>query len=141
MVEDKSDVKWEIERDAPDKQKIDLHKLTYYFKTLRISPIIFIKFKGPFVFLKEIKNGKISFKKAEEEQNEFKSNLSVITSGNPKCKEKYQLDTIRNVKNLYDSRQKIIDLLNDGATIRSEPTHKKKQYETGIKILTPVLHK
>ena len=108
---------------------------------MRISPISFIKFKGPFVFLKEIKNGNISFKKAEEEQNEFKSNLSVITSGNPKCKEKYQLDTIRNVKNLYDSRQKIIDLLNDGATIRSEPTHKKKQYGTGIKILAPVLHK
>ena len=55
----------------------------------------FIKFKGPFRFFKEIKSGNISLKKAEEDQNEFKSNLGEIKSGNPKRKEKYQLDTIK----------------------------------------------
>ena len=50
-----------------------------------------------------------------------------ITSGNPKYKEKYQLDTIKNVKNLRDSRQKIIDLFNDSARIRSKAIYKSKQ--------------
>ena len=76
-------------------KEIDFKNLTYYFKTLGICPINFIKFKGPFAFFKEIKNGNVSLKKAEEEQNEFESNLGKITSGNPKRKEKYQLDTIK----------------------------------------------
>ena len=38
---------------------------------------------------------------------------------------------IKNVKNLYDSRQKIIDLLNDNSKIISEARGK------GLKILTP----
>ena len=69
-----------------------------------------------------------------EEENKFKSNLREITSGNPKHKEEYQLDTTKNVKNLYDSRQKIIDLFNDSAKIRSEALYETK--ETGLKILT-----
>ena len=43
------------------------------------------------------------------------------------------------MKNLYDSRQKIIDLLNDNSKIRSEAIYKSKQDETkgtGLKILT-----
>ena len=70
-----------------------------------------------------------------EEENKFKSNLREITSGNPKHKEEYQLDTTKNVKNLYDSRQKIIDLFNDSAKIRSEALYETKE-ETGLKILT-----
>ena len=48
-----------------------------------------------------------------------------------------QLDTIKNVKNLYDSRQKIVNLFNDSANIRSEAIYKTKQDGTGLKILTP----
>ena len=47
---------------------------------------------------------------------------------------------IKNVKNLYISRQKIIDLLNDNSRIRSEAIYQSKQDETkgtGIEILTP----
>ena len=47
---------------------------------------------------------------------------------------------IEKVKNLYNSRQKIIDLLNDNSRIRSESIYKSKQNETkgtGLKILTP----
>ena len=49
-----------------------------------------------------------------------------------------QSDTIKNVKNLYNSRQKIIDLLNDNSRIRSEAICKanKKRTWTGLKILT-----
>ena len=55
-----------------------------------------------------------------------------------------QSDTIKNVKNLYNSRQKTIDLLNDNSIIRSEAIYKAKQNEankkttgTGLKILNP----
>ena len=78
-------------------------------------------------------------KKQKKYKKIFKKSLSQITSGNPKHKEKYQQDTIINVKNLYDSRQKIIDLFNNSARIKSEAIHKLKQNETtgtGLKILT-----
>ena len=51
-----------------------------------------------------------------------------------------QLHTIKNVKNIYNSKLKIIDLLNDNSKIRSEAIYKSKQNETegkGLKILTP----
>ena len=47
---------------------------------------------------------------AEEDQEKFKREFSQIKSGNPKRKSEMQLYTIRNVKNLYDSRQKVIDV-------------------------------
>ena len=86
------------------------------------------------VFLKKIRNSNISIKKAEEEQNKFQSNLGEITSGNRKYIKKYQLDTIKNAKNLYDSRQNIKNLLNDNSRIRSEALYETKG--TGLKILT-----
>ena len=51
-----------------------------------------------------------------------------------------QLYTIKDFKNLYDSRQKNIDLLNDNSKIRCETVYKSKQNKTeekGLKILTP----
>ena len=50
-----------------------------------------------------------------------------------------QLYTIKNVKNLYDSRQKIIDLFNNYSKIKSESIYRSKQNKTkgtGLKILT-----
>ena len=49
----------------------------------------------------------------------------------------YQLDTIKNVQSIYDSRQKVIDLFNDNAKIRSVTIYNSKQCETGLKIWTP----
>ena len=48
--------------------------------------------------------------------------------------------TIKNVRNLYDLRQKYINLLNDNSKNRSEDIYKSKQNETKgkiLKILTP----
>ena len=39
-----------------------------------ISPINFIKFKGPFGFFKEIRNGDKLLKEAEGEQTKFNQN-------------------------------------------------------------------
>ena len=83
---------------------------------------------------------KKTLQQLEEDQKKFKSELNEITSGNPKHKSEKQSYTIKNVRNLYDSRQKIINLLNDNAKIRSEAIYKSKQNETkgkGLKILTP----
>ena len=47
---------------------------------------------------------------------------------------------MKNVRNLYDSRQKVINLLNDNVKIRSEAIYKSKQNETkatGLKMLIP----
>ena len=40
---------------------------------------------------------------------------------------KYQLDAIKNISNLYNSMQKVIDLFKDYSKIRSEVTHNTKQ--------------
>ena len=76
---------------------------------------------------------------AEEDQKKFKREFGQIKSGNPDHKSDKQLYTIKNVKNLYDSRQKIIDLFNSYSKIRSEALYKSKQNKTegkGLKVLT-----
>ena len=77
---------------------------------------------------------------AEKGQENFKRKLGQIKSGNPKHKSEKQLYKIKNVKNLYDSRQKIIDLFNNYSKIKSESIYRSKHGETkgkGLKILTP----
>ena len=101
--------------------------------------INFTNYDGPMYTYDQLKKGEKTLKQVEKEQENFKSNLHEITSGNPKHKSESQLYTIKNVKNLYNSRQKIIDLLNDNSRIRSEVIYKanKKTTGTGLKILTP----
>ena len=48
--------------------------------------------------------------KIEEDQKQFKSKLKKITTENLKPKSKDQLGTIKNIKNLYNSREKVIKL-------------------------------
>ena len=54
-----------------------------------------------------MKNSSVSIEKIEEDQKQFKSKLNEITTGNPKYKSKDQLDGIENIKNLYNSREKV----------------------------------
>ena len=105
-----------------------------------IAPINFIRFRGPLHIFIEIKNGITSLKKVEEDQKKFKSSLGEITSGDPKYKSDSQPNAINNIKTLYNSRQRIVDLFNDYSKIRSEAIYEIKQDETKvtkIKILTP----
>ena len=69
---------------------------------------------------KNIKNSNISLEKIEEGQEEFKSNIDVIARGNSKNRSKDLLNTITNIKNLYESRKKVIELCNDYANSMSE---------------------
>ena len=80
------------------------------------------------------------YKQQKKSKKRFKSRLGEITSGNPEHKSANQSDTIKNAQNLQNSRQKIIDLLNDNTKIKSEAIYETKQDETkgaGLKILTP----
>ena len=94
------------------KDKIDFDNLTYNFKGQTAS-INFGKFGGPMYIYGHMKNGDTTLQQVEKQQKDFKKELNEITSGNPKHKSNSQLYIIENVKNLYKSRQKIIDLLND----------------------------
>ena len=76
----------------------------------------------------------------EEDQEKFRREFGQIKSGNPKHKCKMQLYTIKNVKNLYDLRQKVIYLFNDYSKIESESIYRSKHDENkgkGLKTLTP----
>ena len=64
------------------------------------------------------------YKMQKKSKKKIKNDLREITSGNPKIKSQKQSYTIKNVRTLYDSRQKVIDLLNDNAKIRSEVIYK-----------------
>ena len=81
-----------------------------------------------------------TLKEIEKNQKKLKSNLGQMTLGDSEHKGDYQKDAIKNAQNLYNSRQKVIDLFNDGTKIRSEAIYKSKHNETkdkGFKILTP----
>ena len=77
---------------------------------------------------------------AEEDEEKFKREFGQIKSGNPRHKSEIQLYITKNVKNHYNSKQKIIDLFNNYSKIKSESNYRSKHDETkgtGIKILTP----
>ena len=77
-----------------------------------------------------MKNGDTTLQQVEKQQKDLKKELNEITSGNPKHKGNKLLYVIEKVKNLYNSRQKIIDLLSDNSRIRSEAICKSKQNKT-----------
>ena len=121
------------------RDEIDFSNLTYNLKG-PTAPVNCDKFKDPIYIYDHMKNGDKILQQVRNEQKDFLKKLNEITSGNPKYKSKKQLYTIENIRNLYNSRQKVIDLLKDNAKIRSEALHKSKQNETegkGLKILTP----
>ena len=98
-------------------KQIDFNNLTYYFMGLNKSPINFNRFKVPMRIYNDIKIGETSVEKIEADQKQFKSDLNQITIGNPKYNGEYQSNTITNIKNFYNSRQRVIDLFNGYAKI------------------------
>ena len=82
----------------------------YCFKDKNIVQLIFFTFRGPLNTYENIKNRNIPIKKVKENQEQFKSNLNKIARGNPKAKLKCQLDTIKNIRNIYEWREKVLKL-------------------------------
>ena len=101
--------------------------------------ILKVQLEGPMYTCDKLKNDEKILQQIEEEQKHFKKDLNEIKSGNSRHKSEKQLYRIKNIKNVYDARQKLFDLLNDYSKIRSEAMYKSKQNETkgtGFKILT-----
>ena len=101
-------------------KEIDYKNLNYDFTTKASGPINFTGYNGPFTLFKKIRDGDMSLEMAEEDQKKFKRKYCQIKLGNLDHKSPKQLYTIKNVKNLYDSRQKFIDLFNSYSKVRSE---------------------
>ena len=99
--------------------------LVYNFKG-PVASMNLGKYGGPMYIYGHMKNGEKRLQQVEEEQKKCKKDLTGITSGNSKHKSVEQSYTIKNVRTLYDSRQKIIDLVNNNAKTRSEATDKSK---------------
>ena len=55
-------------------------KLNYYFKSENRIPIVFNVFNCPLCLIRKIKSGAIDLKKAKENQEKIRSNLSETTS-------------------------------------------------------------
>ena len=106
-------------------REISYSNLVYNFKSATPS-INFAIFGGPMYTYNQLKNGKKTLQQVDEEQKYFKKDLNKITSGNPKHKGEKQSYTIENIKNLYYSRRKLINLLNDNAKIRFEAIYISK---------------
>ena len=121
-------------------KKIDYKNLNYNFITKSSGSINFIKFKGPLSLFKKIRDGDILLEMAEEDQEKFRRELGQIRSGKSKYKGQMQLYTIKNVKNLYDSRQEIIDVFNNYSKIKSESIYRSKHDETKGKGLNILIH-
>ena len=118
-------------------EPIDFNNLKYYFKSPNISPVSFIDFKAPLHIFKDIYDGDITLEDIEKEQIKFKRYLGHVKQGTPKNRSREQEKAINNIKNLYESREKVIQLFNDYAKNMSKNIYDSKQKGTGFKILTP----
>ena len=114
--------------------KIDFNNLKYIFKDRNNAPIDFIGFKGPLHFFKSIHDGEITSEDSEKDQIKLKSHLGHIRQGNPKNRSEKQNNVINNVINLYESREKVIQMFNNYAKDKSRNICKSKQ-GIGLKIL------
>ena len=63
---------------------IDFNDLTYNFKDSNITPVGFVKFKGPLHIFKSIHNGDKVIENIEKEEIELKRDLSGIKQGDPR---------------------------------------------------------
>ena len=99
-------------------------------------PINFIGFKAPLHLYRDIYDGNIELEKAEKDQGQFKLDLDEVARGNSKKKSADQIKAIANIKNLYKSREKVVDLFHDFAMIRCKAKYETK-HGTGLKISTP----
>ena len=123
-------------------REINFYNLIYHFKGPSPS-INFLEFGGSKfswiwrsnVYLLSIKTWWQNITTSRRTPKKFRSELSEVIRGSKKSQ--MQWDTAKNVKNLYNSRQKIIDLLSDNWRIRSAAIYKaNKKLNTNIKMDT-----
>ena len=75
---------------------------------------------------KSIHGGDKTLEDIEEEQNKFKKEINIIKQGNPRKRSERQQETIDNIKNLYRSRQEVVNMFNNYAKNVCKSIHKAK---------------
>ena len=105
-------------------RQIDSNDLTFSFLSPNLNPINFIGFKDPLYFYKNVFNADTSIEKAEKYPKKINLDIAVIKTGNPKHRSYLQVNTIQNIKNLYNATEEVIKLLNDYDKIESETKHR-----------------
>ena len=69
-------------------RQIYFNNLTYHFKCKNAAPTTFFGFKYPWHHYKNIFNGVTSIEKSEQDKQQFRSDLSIITRRNRKNNQK-----------------------------------------------------
>ena len=105
-------------------RKVNYSHLVYDFKGPTPS-INFPIFGSPMYTYNQLRNREKKLQQVEEQKKYLKKDLNKIE----KHKSEKQSYKIKNVSDLYDTRQKIINLLNNNAKIRFEAIYKLKQHE------------
>ena len=90
--------------------------------------------KDPLVFLKEIKEGRISIEEAKNIQEEFNKKLNFIRRGNKNWE---QSESLNNINNLYNAIDMAIKFIEDYGSMILDAKRIVKQEGKGLKILTP----
>ena len=94
----------------------------------------FDRVKDPLVFLKEIKERRVSIEEAKNIQKEFNKKLNFIRRGN---KIQEQRQALNNINNLYNARDMAIKFIEDHGSMILDAKRIVKQEGKGLKILTP----
>ena len=84
---------------------------------------------------KSIYKRDINFEDVEKEQMELRKNLGRIKQGDPKDKLPEQKKTVNNIKNLCNSKEEVVQIINNYAKNMSKNIYESKQ-GTGLKILS-----
>ena len=94
----------------------------------------FDRVKDPLVFLKEIKERRVSIEEAKNIRKEFNKKLNFIRRGN---KIQEQRQALNNINNLYNARDMAIKFIEDHGSMILDAKRIVKQEGKGLKILTP----
>ena len=76
---------------------------------------------------RSIHNGDTTLEDVEKEQIELKRDLGRVKQGDPRDKSQEQKKTINNIKNLYNSREEVVQMFNDYAKNMSKNIYDSKQ--------------
>ena len=82
---------------------------------------------------KSIHNGDATLEDIEKEKIKLKRGLGHIKQGYPKHRSKEQEKTINNMKDLYDSGEKLVKLFNDYAKNMSRNIYDSNKKEQNLK--------
>ena len=126
------EAKKELDKISEIEKDVDREKLVY--KT-NINTYDFQNFQTIRTFARYIYNGDISLEEANEDQEKL---LDEIVYFNKKTKKQEKEDNIKNLRNFYNGRKKVINAFNSKIfPIKTKGTGYLESKHSGFKLLTP----